>query len=83
MEQEVKSYYTDCCFEHEKGTIYLKYGFDSMRDNDRYVFVVLDTTMQSRACEKQKAHEVLSQLNEILFDVFHWAVTDNIIKEME
>ena len=83
LEQEVKSYYTDCCFKHEKGTIYLKYGFDSRRDNDQYVFVVLDTTMQSRACAKQEAHEVLFHLNEVLFDVFHWAVTDNIIKEME
>lgn len=84
FERELLSYYMDCAFRHEGGMVSLKYGFDTARQNDELIFVVLDMVYTwGKPYKALEAHNLLNRSNNILFDVFHWAVSQKMIELMQ
>ena len=84
LEQKTKSYFVESIMGYNNGILAIKYGFDTLRNDENFLYAVLDTSYIF--------HDVLSPIdfdhwqqnaNEILFDVFHWSVNDSIIKIME
>lgn len=84
LEKEAKSYFSECVFKHEGGVLSLKYGFDTIKEDESKLFMVLDTRYRLDETVKQKDSVLwLKKANDVLFDVFHWSVNQDVLDKMD
>lgn len=72
-----------CHFDQRETSLDIKYGI--VKTND-VPAVVLDSTATSEQTQPTNLGEVeskLDELNNILYDAYHWSVTENVIRWME
>ena len=66
----------------------IKFGFISKNKNEATNnlppnIIILDTTIERTDTEKNTVIDTLTQMNQTLFDAYHWCVNQNIIHLME
>ena len=84
LEQEAKSFFAESILEYDNGVLAIKYGFYTLRNDEKLLYAVLDTSYTFY--DKMNPNEFDSwqqKANAVLFDVFHWCVNDGVIKIME
>ena len=81
--QNVTQWMNEKVFKGEYSSLKLKYGFIAKDENHDKERIILDSSIEMlQPTDLSDIEDVFNQLNTILFNAYHWSITEQIIQIM-